>query len=557
MAGKPQSTADQELAASVARDFDQMRTTRGVWEMHWEEIAQRMMPASRGSFNANNLRTPGQKRNMEIYDSTAVLALGRFAAILDSLLTPRNQTWHNLRSTDPQLNKNRDVQLYFDTVNRLLFDYRYAPRANFSSQNQKDFRSLGAFGTSAMFIDPLDQKADGEMGIRYRSVTLGQLYIAENHQGIVDKAGRKFKLTARQAIEKFGEDNLDPAVIEAMKTQPEREYDFVHMVKPRADIDPFRKDYKGMKFCSYHVMLEGMRLVREGGYNTFPYAISRYEQEDDEVYGRSPAMDALPAVKTLNEEKKAVLTQGHRIINPIYLAADDGIVDVFSAKPGTMVPGGVTSDGRPLVHTLPTGNVQAGKELMDDERKVINDLFLVNLFQILTESPQMTATEIMERTREKGILLAPTVGRQQSEKLGPTIERELDVLSMQGLLPPIPIILKQSGAKYKVGYDSPLTRAQRAEEAAGIMRTVEQALSIFNATQDHSVLDGFDLDEIMPALAEINGVPAKWMRSVEDIAKIRASRSQQQQQQQMIQAAPAAAAVMKAQAISSKTQASG
>lgn len=43
---------------------------------------------------------------------------------------------------------------------------------------------------------------------------------------------------------------------------------------------------------------------------------------------------------------------------------------------------------------------------------------LVTLFQILTETPQMTAAEVVERTNEKGILLAPTVGRQQSEYLG-------------------------------------------------------------------------------------------------------------------------------------------
>ena len=36
---------------------------------------------------------------------------------------------------------------------------------------------------------------------------------------------------------------------------------------------------------------------------------------------------------------------------------------------------------------------------------VINDAFLVTLFQILTETPEMTATEVIERTREKGALL--------------------------------------------------------------------------------------------------------------------------------------------------------
>ena len=61
-----------------------------------------------------------------------------------------------------------------------------------------------------------------------------------------------------------------------------------------------------------------------------------------------------------------------------------------------------------------------------------------NETQILQDNPRMTATEVIERTREKGILLAPTVGRQQSEYLGPLVDREIDVLVEQGLLPPMP-----------------------------------------------------------------------------------------------------------------------
>src|SRR4029077_1707786 len=105
--------------------------------------------------------------------------------------------------------------------------------------------------------------------------------------------------------------------------------------------------------------------------------------------------------------------------------------------------------------------------MMAEERTLIGDAFLVTLFQILTETPQMTATEVIERTNEKGILLAPTVGRQQSEYLGPMIERELDVLGAQGLLPPMPPRLKEAKGEYQVVYTSPFSRAMRAQEAAG------------------------------------------------------------------------------------------
>ena len=60
---------------------------------------------------------------------------------------------------------------------------------------------------------------------------------------------------------------------------------------------------------------------------------------------------------------------------------------------------------------------------MTGQRAAVNDALYIRLFQILVQNPQMTATEVVERTNEKGILLAPTVGRQQSEYLGPLIDR--------------------------------------------------------------------------------------------------------------------------------------
>jgi len=286
--------------------------------------------------------------------------------------------------------------------------------------------------------------------------------------------------------------------------------------------------------------------LSQGGFDTFPYQISRYVTGPGEKYGRSPAMLVLPSIKVLNEQKKTLLTQGHRAVAPVLLSHDDGILDTFSMAPGSMNPGGVTAEGRPLVHALPVGNLAAGQELMDMERQVINDGFLVSLFQILVDTPTMTATEVLERAREKGALLSPTMGRQQSEMLGPMIEREVDVLLKQGLLPPMPDVLIEAQGEFEVEYDSPLSRSQRAEEASGWLRTLEAAIAYANTTQDLSVLDQFDADVIYRQLAEINAVPASWMRDSAAVQQLRETRAQQQQMQQMIEAAPAAAGVMKA-----------
>ena len=179
------------------------------------------------------------------------------------------------------------------------------------------------------------------------------------------------------------------------------------------------------------------------------------------------------------------------------------------------------------------------------EKSVINDAFLVTLFQILVDTPTMTATEVLERAREKGALLSPTMGRQQSELLGPMIEREIDLMTIQGLIPQMPPILIEAAGEFEISYDSPLSRSQRSEEASGWLRTLEAAIAYANTTQDLSVLDQFDTDVIYPQLAEINAVPASWMRGEDAIKAIREGRAQQQEQQQMIDAAPAAAGVMK------------
>lgn len=531
--------SEDEKAHEICRLYEQERGRRGTWEAHWQEIADRYYPLAAENFQ-NHYVTKGNKRNQQIYDSTGVRALGRFAAILDSLLTPSSQTWHTLKPSVEDLNKDRQVRLWFEDVNRILFKNRYAPAANFASQNQMNFKGLGAFGTSALYIDRLDSGP----GIRYKNCHLGEVFIFENHQGVVDKLLRYFTMTARQA-NMMWKGKIPEQIEKSLETDENKEFEFIHYVCPREDLDPNRADFRGMKYASYYVSIESKKILEEGGYTTFPYAISRYEQAPGEKYGRSPAMDALPAVKTLNEQKKTLLKQGHRVVDPVLLVPDDGILDNFSLKPGAANAGGVSKDGRPLVHTLPTGNVAVGKDLMDDERADIKDSFLITLFQILTENPQMTATEVLERTREKGILLAPTLGRIQSERLGPQTEREVDLLSRQGLLPPMPPLLREAGASFEVEYDSPLSRAQRAEEASGLMRTVEATLNVVNVTGNPAPLDHFNWDVIIPDLSDINAVPIRWRNSLDQIQKMREGRAQQQQQQKMVEFAPSAAALAK------------
>lgn len=538
------TTNNDDLVDELLRDYDQLRSNRGTLDSHCTEIAERILPDDKNlfdSFNSSINLNQGDKRNQEVFDSTGIIALERFAAIVDSLLTPRNSFWHRLTVTDRSLKRNKQVSDYFEEVNNVLFDERYAPSANFTSQNQRQYMSLGAYGTASMFIDDLY----GSPGLRYKNIHLSELFLQQNHQGVVDRVCRFFMLTAREATKLFG-DALPKEIADQNLTNSNKQYQFVQWVLPREDRDPLRKDFKGMPYASYYISITGRKLLMEGGYSSFPFATSRYRQATNEAYGRSIAMNVLPSIKTLNEQKKTMLKQGQLAVDPIVLAHDDGVIDLYDGVPGSMIPGGVSKDGRLLVQPMPFGRVDIGKEAMAEEKSLINDSFLVTLFQILVETPEMTATEVLERTREKGILLAPTIGRQQSEYLGPMIEREIDILARQGKLPEQPRILLEAKGEFKIIYDSPLTRSQKAEWAAGAMRTVEQLLQVVNVTQDPSVLDYINWDVAAPQLADINGTPSSWINPQEVVMKKRAMRAQQQQQQQQVEALPAAAGMVKA-----------
>ena len=204
-----------DIAAEVIRRQVHAESIRGTLEAHWEEVARRVIPSYSGLFTSRGIYRPeGVKRTEDMVDASAALALTRFAAAMESMLTPRNSTWHHTIPSNRALMKDRATRLWFEQLNDALFRYRYAPKANYASQQHEIYLGLGAFGTGAMFTDRLDQQ--GVKGLRYRAVHLGEVYFLENHQGIIDTVFRKFPLTARQAVQQFGEKELPSEIVDTM-----------------------------------------------------------------------------------------------------------------------------------------------------------------------------------------------------------------------------------------------------------------------------------------------------------------------------------------------------
>ncbi len=549
--GKTRVISDREalIVAGIKREFSQKIAERSTLAGHCEEVAQLILPTSRNTFYYQDYNTPGAKKTQQQVDATGALALHRFCAIADSMVTPRNMHWHTLAG-DEYVMKDRACRMWFETTTKVLFRERYAAHANFVAQNYNNWQSLGAFGNSTMYVDRYDNRwHGGSAGLRYKSVPFGETFYGENHQGKVDRMIRWFRLTAYQALQKWGEEWLPETLRAPLQQDSQTTFNFLHCVRPRTDdYDPEALDERSMPFTSYYVSIEGNCLMApERGYRKFPYAVSRYDQTPGEVYGRGPAMLVLPALKTLNAQKIVFLKQGHRAADPVLLMADDGIVNM-DMRPGAMNKGGVTSDGKLLVQALPTGDIQISIEMMQQEAGVVNDVFLVSLFKVLTEHPNMTATQVIELVNEKGMLVAPTLGRQHTEMVPTMVDRELDLCADMRLLEPMPPRLREAMGSYEVVDTSPLSLAASMGEVAGFMRTVEQLRELVNITQDASLLDPIDFDTATPEIARINRVRESWLAAPDAIAAKRQNRAQKQAEAQAIAAAPAQAALQSASA---------
>jgi len=515
-------------ANSILQHQSQLESERLNFTNWWQQVAYRVMP-SEATFTVETEQ--GQHRTERLFTGKPVILNERFGAVLDDLLTPRTQIWSVLLPVDEDLSDDQDVKEYLEEVNKVLFAMRYSPRANFASQKHQGYLSVGAFGNSSMFIDE-----EVGVGPRYRHIPTKESFWAENQHGMVDIHYRRFKMTARQALQRFG-NKLPEKIRNAAEKKPFEKCEFVHCVRPNDDRKAGRQDYTGMAWASYYVAVESKQMLDVGGYSSWPYSIGRYMLGAGETYARSPAMACWSAILTLNEEKKTILRAGQKEVDPPILLTEDGALEPFNLRPGALNHGTVSAEGVPLAVPFKSGaNIPLGMELMALETQDLEDAFLTTVFRVLVENPQMTATQVLEIAQQRGVLLAPIMGRQHSEDLGPLIARELDIAARAGLLPEMPDALREVGGQYKIEYRSPLARAMRAQDGAAILRTWEALPAAIGLDPNAAYV--LDVPGSARELAEINGVPAKYIRDEKTVEQIVAQKQQAEASMQQAAMAP-------------------
>lgn len=516
----------------IIRRAEDARNARANWDTMFQEIAERVLPQM-AEFNTR--RSPGEPRTEKMFDATAALAARKAVASIASFTWPSNQRYQRLTTDQPSLNKAHRVKVYFDSLTEELFRQRYHPRAAFEANMAEAAWQYVVFGTGLTFTD----EADGRL--RYKSLPLSRTYLLEGYAGQIDTVFRCFTWTLRQIEQRFP-GKLPDKYQQKLTLRPDDTLEVWQCVCPRTDYDRDSLGPKGMPWASVYYIAEDKAMLEEGGFRSWPFGVMRDTTSPGEIYGRSAAWLALSSIKVLNTQKRTVLQAAQKVVDPPLLASEDGVLGVFSQVPGAVNFGGIDANGRPTVMPLHTGaRIDIGLDMMEAERTTISGAFFLDVFRALIEHPNMTATQALELTNERAILMSQSVGRIESECLGPMTERELQLMHEQGRLPfEMPPELIEAQGEYKIEYTTPMRKAMRASEGIAIMRTLEAITPIAQVQPD--VMDVFDAEEVARQMAEINGVPEKILRDPEALAAMKQARADQAQAAALLEAAPAVSA---------------
>lgn len=540
-----------DLAKKILQRFGDIRSMKQVWNGHYQDVKE-LVRCDTTDFNRKVV--PGYRLYDGVYDGTAINANEELASGLNSSLTNPSDQWFELGCESGPLTKLTTYGTYLrvdsgdakelisDSVNgdpaslawlELVSDIIYGaysrPDSNFNPSIHESYLDLGSFGTQV-----LNQEWSYETGnVLFKNFPLAQCYFMESNTGQIDTVWREFEWTGRQVMQEFG-DSVPPKMSEAItRTKGEdRMFKILHHICPRKDQKYGLVGAKNMKFASYYVAMDTSETITESGYTSLPYHVSRWVKLSGETYGRGPAMKCLPDIKVLNAMEKVLLKAGQKAVDPPMVVPDDGFMLPIKTSPGSINFKESTNPDLRIEFLEFKGDVKFGLEQSQQKRDYIMKCFYSEWLKMEKENKEMTAFEVADRRDEKLRMMAPMLGRQQTELLGPMIARTYGLLSRMGQIPPAPPALQKKNLK--IIYISPAARAQHGVKGQRVSQFMQDMIPI--AQLDQSVMDAVDMDKLTQIYAGIRGVPRVVLRSQKDIMAIR-------QQRQKVQAMQQAAAV--------------
>ncbi len=533
-----------KLAERLVQNDAEGQGDRKPFDSLWPDITRYVIPRE-ATFTEEV--TPGAERTRYILDSTAPRSLELFASFLHTLLNNPASDWFAARIVDDNnegLNDLVSTKRWLDAVRKVMLQSMLEARL-YSALHQA-YLGMGSIGTSVIF----SAVVNGEY--RIRSYHVADVTLRENDAEEVDALSRQVKWTPRQARRRFPGAELGPAVERADKRKnPGQKVRFLHSVFPTSDTDLMdlmeprdRLQAEMFPFASVWCNAEDKITISVGGFEDFPYTVSRWYKTRGEVWGRSPAMTVMPDIRMVNRMTDTILRGAEKLVDPPMLLPDGGLV-----SPIRLHAGGLSfSEGHVKPEPLiPPGasRIEVGDALLQRKQEAIRDGFFVPLF-ITPDSPVKTATQVLQEVDERNRATSPMLVRIQEELFDHLLTRNYGLLQRAGKLPLAPPELLNR--EIEIQYISPLTGSQREQEGLALLRLFEQIAPW--AQVDPGIFDSFKSDKVAKVLSEATAVPAEVVRTAAELKRLREAqaeeRAQQEQQEQLPVTVDAAAKLIKA-----------
>lgn len=503
---------DADKAKKICQKFEKLKGDRTNWDTYWEELAKFILPRKDEVYG---MVVAGEKKGHNLYDSTSIHANELLASALHSMLTNPSSVWFGLSTGDKTLDNIKEVRQYLqDAVLKMI---QVLNKSNFQTEIHETYLDLGSVGTTSLRIEE-----DEDSVIRFFASSIYEVYIEENSKGIVDTVYREYTYTLRQIVQEFGEEKLTIELKQQYEKDATVKYKVVHAIEP--------KGLNSDNFASFHVLKDKPILLREGKFNEKPYAIPRWTKITGEKYGRSPGMKSLPDIKMLNSMMKTMIRAAQKAADPPLMIPDNGFLLPVRTQPGgsNIYRAGSKDRIEPLITG---GRVDINDTMVEQARQRIKSAFFIDQLQ-LQQGPQMTATEVMQRTEENLRMMGPILGRLNNELLKPIIDRVFGIMFRKGLFGDVPDDLK--GKDLEVRYVSQISKAQRSGEADTFTRVIQSVAPILE--MQPQMLENINGDAVLRYHADVFGLPEEMLRGVEEVegarkkaAKAKAAQMQAQQ----------------------------
>lgn len=502
-----------------------LKAERSSWDSSWTTISRYFNP-----YNARfggSLPNKGSRQDQLILDNTPMLARNVLVAGMIAGLSNQSLPWFTFTLEDTELADSHAVKEWLSDVTELA--RTVFARSNAYRGLARSYNDQAVYGTYAGLIEP-----DFENVMHEHSLVPGEYAIACDDKGRVNTIYRQFKMTVENIVRRYGLERCSNHVRNAYGNgNYDAKYDLLHWIEPNRSRDVRSKlsGDKRWKSCTIELSDGTDKLLRQSGFDDYPGVCPRWENYDGDDYGRSPGWLALGDAIQLQKEQQDKGTAIAFQANPPWAvpASFKNTMDII--RPGAAIP----VNGNEKITSAFDVPLRIDHLQLDiqDVRQRINEAFHVPLFQALLAGrrPSMTAREVAEIASEKVMMAGPMLEQQHRENLSVRVELCFMYMLRAGMLPPPPPELE--GAELKIEFVSMLAQAQRMQDVNAIERWSGTLGQLAQVKPD--VLDNWDSDFTVQALADAYGVDPEHVRPSDKVALIRQEKAQQQMQQQQLE----------------------